>query len=268
MEVNQKGETFVIMSKRKIIRKLIEIFLYAIIFGMLLGAIMSSCMEYDSYNNPLTPQITALDNGQWVIDRPAKRDGLEVVNEIAKTFAQAVDYKNPTVRNLAVSIVPEGQYNISQVCAIFDYLNSNWKYVGDPNGFNYVAKGSESIYNNFSGDCDDYAALMAAMIAAIGGTPRIILAWNEISGHAYPEVFLGDGANMVACVSSIRSYYQKGFLQLFGQSIGTINCHVDANGKYWLNLDYSARYPGGEYYKAARRIIAISPFTGTYRIIL
>jgi hypothetical protein len=221
-------------------------FLYAIIFG---------CMEYD---NPLTPQLTTPESG--VLTETSQSQYPNLFNEITTTFAQAVDYKNPTVRNLAVSIVPEGQYNISQVCAIFDYLNSKWKYVNDPNGFNYVAKGSESIYNNFSGDCDDYAVLMAAMIASIGGTPRIILAWNETSGHAYPEVFLGNQTNMEACKNSIRSYYQNGFQQLFGiQSIGIIHCHGDGNGNYWLNLDYSAQHPGGIYYQATKMIV-ISPF--------
>jgi hypothetical protein len=188
--------------------------------------------------------------------------------KMAKEVAQAIDYTNPTTRDYAIQLAAlcPGKYSICQVCKIYDYLFKNWRYVSDPNGLNYVSPASRTIQANLAGDCDDYAVLMAAVIAAIGGTPRVIIAWGSAGGHAYAEVFVGDEANLNDVADWIRDYYRDFLARLFGiDLVGPINYHKEASGDCWLNLDWSSKYPGGPFFEATRAI-AVS-LDGTYRII-
>jgi hypothetical protein len=60
-------------------------------------------------------------------------------------------------------------------------------------------------------------------------------------GHIYPELYCGDKAEFEKTQQAIQ--------ELFGKEVvGNIYFHEN-NGQYWLNLDYSARYPGGPYVK-------------------
>ena len=189
--------------------------------------------------------------------------------QMAKDCAQAVDYTNPTTRDYAIQLAAlcPGAYSTCQICEIYDYLRKNWKYVNDPSGFNYFSPASRTIKANLAGDCDDYAVLMAAMIAAIGGTSRIILAWSDDgSGHAYAEVYMGDETNMEANAEWIRKRYQTFLDWLFGKdTVGTIAYHKHADGKCWLNLDWTSKFPGGPFFKSTRAI-AVS-LDGTYKVI-
>ena len=87
------------------------------------------------------------------------------------------------------------------------------------------------------GDCDDFAILMAAVIEAIGGTSRIVLARH----HAYTEVYLGlrDKPCTLRLIKDIQDRYAG----------PQINYHVDWDGEVWLNLDWTAKYPGGPFFK-------------------
>src|SRR5690606_1116605 len=95
---------------------------------------------------------------------------------------KAIEYNNPKVRNFALSATTKHFRDIKgyhkyrqtiQCFAVFKEIQSNWNYVNDPKGREYIASASESL-QHFSGDCDDHAILMAATIRAIGGTPRLI----------------------------------------------------------------------------------------------
>lgn len=158
----------------------------------------------------------------------------------------AIDYNNPKVRNFAVSTA--GKYfkelnardkerRMIQCFSIFKEIRNRWNYVNDPVGREYIAHASESL-QHFSGDCDDHAILMAACIRAIGGTPRLI----HTGGHLYPEMLVGNKADLERANYLIK---QKLFV---AESKGKkINYHVDEHGQIWLNLDYTARYPGGPF---------------------
>ena len=190
--------------------------------------------------------------------------------KMAKDGAQAVDYTNPITRDYAIQLAAlcPGKYSICQICEIYDYLYENWRYVNDPNGFDYFSPASRTIKANLVGDCDDYAVLMAAMIAAIGGSSRIVIAFNDNTGsaHAYAEVFMGDETNMEANAEWIRKRYQTFLDWLFGKdTVGTIAYHKHADDKCWLNLDWSSKFPGGPFFESTRAI-AVS-LDGTYKVI-
>lgn len=171
-------------------------------------------------------------------------------NENCNLLKHVCDYNNSCTRDFAVQLAKrsEGKYNIGQVCEIFKYLYNKWRYVNDPIGSDYVARASESIsQTHFSGDCDDFAVLMASCILAIGGNVRINIASNEQSCHAFCELNISNLKNSsdeVMDDDDISSGIAEKFPNV---NIDRLYYRVDNDGK-WLNLDWTASYPGGKYF--------------------
>lgn len=153
----------------------------------------------------------------------------------------ACDYNSKIVRNNTVALVATspGEFNLGQICDIFDFCYSNWTYVNDPISRDYYAKASETLRNGLNGDCDDFAILICSAILAIGGEARINFAYNNESniGHAYTEVNLGT-TNLHKIEEYLRARY--GYAEVW---------HKTEGGNVWLNLDWQASFPGGQYYK-------------------
>lgn len=159
---------------------------------------------------------------------------------------KAIDYENPKVRNFALMATTKHfretkkfkKYRtLIQCFAVFTEIQSRWNYVNDPRGEEYIAKASESL-QHFSGDCDDHAILMAAGVRAVGGTPRLI----STNDHIYPEIFIGTKKEFETINFIIKKY-------LFPKQTHekNLNYHIDERGNIWLNLDYTAKYPGGPF---------------------
>lgn len=159
---------------------------------------------------------------------------------------KAVQYDNPAVRNFSVMATTEhfrdvkgyGDYRtIIQCFAVFKEINSRWNYVSDPKGREYIATASESL-RYLSGDCDDHSILMSSCVKAIGGTPRLI----HTGGHIYPEILIGTKSDLETV-----NYLIKKVLFPKESKGKTIHYHIDERGQVWLNLDYTATYPGGPF---------------------
>lgn len=158
----------------------------------------------------------------------------------------AVEYQNPKIRNFAIIAINKnfmdlkGYHDYStivQAFAVFKEINSRWNYVSDPKGHDYIAKATESV-QYLSGDCDDHSIFMAACIKSIGGTMRLI----HTKGHIYPELLIGSKIDLERINYAIKK-------ELFPTESRhkPINYHIDERGKIWLNLDYTAKYPGGPF---------------------
>jgi len=166
-------------------------------------------------------------------------------NKSKRKLIKACDYKNQKVRNFAVQTAGKdpGNFNLAQICDLFDHLYHNWKYVNDPATTEYLAKASETIENNLNGDCDDFAVMLCSSILAVGGEARINYAWGEDGGHAFTEVNLGKTDEQEVINYITNRYYN---LKVFG---GNLNGKLDKEGNLWLNLDWFAENPGGDYFK-------------------
>ena len=159
---------------------------------------------------------------------------------------ESVDFLNSKVRNFALFAInkhftktPNYVVNrkLIQYFAVFKEINGRWNYVNDPKGQEYFASGSESLLY-FSGDCDDHAILMCSAIKSIGGSMRLI----HTGKHMYPELLNESEKEFEIATYLISSELFK------KQSKGkTMYFHRDDKGKIWLNLDYTARYPGGPF---------------------
>jgi hypothetical protein len=158
----------------------------------------------------------------------------------------AIQYDNPKVRSFAIMATIKNfndlkEYSnyrtIIQCFAVFKEINSRWNYVSDPKGKDYIATASESL-RYLSGDCDDHSILMAACIKSIGGIPRLI----HTDGHIYPEILIGSRKDFEAI-----NYLIKKELFVEESKGQTIHYHIDERNQIWLNLDYTAHYPGGPF---------------------
>ncbi len=158
----------------------------------------------------------------------------------------AIEFENSRVRDFSLMATNKdfkdvrGYSNyrtIIQCFAVFKEINSRWNYVNDPKGKDYIAKATESL-RYLSGDCDDHSILMAACIKSIGGTPRLI----HTGGHIYPEILIGKKADL-----EIINFLIKKVLFVDESKGKTIHYHIDERNQIWLNLDYTATYPGGPF---------------------
>ncbi len=177
------------------------------------------------------------------------------VGAIKNEINGKVDVDNEITRNAAVVIAAKypGEYNIDQIISVHNYLKNGWTYVEDPRGIDYYSSASNTLQLGKElgcvgiGDCDDFAILMSALIESIGGTTRIILAYDNSSGHAYAEVYLGQKGN--------RNHHVQDIINWLRSECNTdkIYTHLDpAANDIWLNLDWSADHPGGPFWHAKK----------------
>ncbi len=159
---------------------------------------------------------------------------------------KAIEYNKPEVRNFALTATTKHFRDVKgfreyrqmiQCFAVFKEVQSRWNYVNDPKNREYIATASESL-QHFSGDCDDHAILMAALIRSVGGTPRLI----HTKAHMYPEMLIGTKADLENAI-----YLIKEVLFVKESKGKEIHYHIDERGNVWLNLDYTAKYPGGPF---------------------
>jgi transglutaminase-like putative cysteine protease len=141
------------------------------------------------------------------------------VRESTRYFTHAYSSYGPLVRHLS----------------LFKSINQQYSYVPDPVSAEYYATAAETIGNGLAGDCDDHTILMTAALKAIGADVRVVL----IEDHVYPELYAGDELAFMQVKKTIA--------ELFPEARPNGMYYRLENGKYWINLDYTATYPGGPY---------------------
>ncbi|PJJ07968.1 hypothetical protein CLU83_1194 [Flavobacterium sp. 1] len=216
----------------------LSLYILVLIYGSLFGSFTFNSvfedynsMLYSMNNNPFPQDIIVAK----LLPFPNKDEIL-----------RAIEFKNSKVRNFAIMTTTKNfkgvrgypdYRNLIQCFAVFKEINSRWHYVNDPKNGDYIASAHESLLY-FSGDCDDHSILMAASIKSIGGTPRLI----HTKGHIYPEILIGNKSDLEKV-----NYLIKNVLFAEESHKKQLNYHIDEHGQVWLNLDYTAKYPGGPF---------------------
>ncbi|WP_343694133.1 transglutaminase [Flavobacterium sp.] len=229
---------FLLMLLRTIIILCVAVYLLILFYGSVIGNYGFSeisedynSMIYTMSDNPFPQDIVVAK----LLPFPNKS---KILN--------AIEYQNPKVRNFAIMATTKhfkgikgySDYRtIIQCFAVFKEINSRWNYVNDPKDGDYIATASESL-EYFSGDCDDHSILMAAAIRSIGGTPRLI----HTKGHIYPEILIGSMIDLEKV-----NYLIKNVLFTKETYRKQLHYHIDERGQVWMNLDYTATYPGGPF---------------------
>jgi hypothetical protein len=190
----------------------------------------------DDNDMNVTPHSVEERNSYW------SQNGEENISMIKS----ACDYKAPKTKGFANKLAgkahhSDGYFNIEQICSIFSYCRGKWEYVNDPKGEEYLAKSSETIASSLTGDCDDFAVLLASCMLAVGGDVCIVTAFGNDGGHAYAEVDVSE-MNVNHVIDYIKNTYSQ-------NHISNVQIRKD-KGRMWLNLDWQASYPGGPLFKA------------------
>ncbi len=225
-----------------VLRRVTLILVFGYIFILFIGSIFGS-YTFNSVFESYQSILYSMNNNPYPQDIIISRL-LPFPNK--SKVIKAIEFNSPKVRNFSVMAANEyfkdvkgyREYQtIIQCFAVFKEINTNWNYVNDPKGQEYIAKATESL-QYLSGDCDDHSILMAACIRSIGGTPRLI----HTDGHIYPEILIGTKADLETV-----NYLIKKVLFPKESKGKAINYHIDERGQIWLNLDYTAKYPGGPF---------------------
>lgn len=183
------------------------------------------------------------------------------LESIQEEITRKINRGNELVRDKGLDLVGKrsGPQRIDQICSIYDYMVNNWTFVSDPSGLdlfqysNYTLKKGSEIGSSGKEDCDDFSILLASLVDSIGGTPRIMLAYNwTAGGHAYTEVYLGkkNDKDVGRMLNWLRTAYK----------VNDVYTHIDSeSGDVWLNLDWwkdpgGAIHPGGTFYQAATQV--------------
>lgn len=163
-------------------------------------------------------------------------------DKTVRGIREKINYQDSLVRNFSVqhSLDYYDEYfykygKIVRFLSLFRYINSRFKYVLDSRRDEYFATPQETIQNGLGGDCDDHSLLMASCLQSIGAQCRIVL----IRGHAYPELYCGNREDFETMKQAIITLFPK-------PAIKEIYYH-ELKDEYWINLDYTARHPGGPY---------------------
>ncbi|NPE29695.1 transglutaminase family protein [Methanococcoides sp. SA1] len=115
-----------------------------------------------------------------------------------------IDPRNEDVRALAASAIAmyPGEYNVYQLCALFDYVKNEIKYMSDPRGNDYWATPNETLKVK-AGDCDDSAILLSSLIEAIGGTSRLYIT----DSHVFATAYIGKGEEASKITDAVKDKY-------------------------------------------------------------
>jgi hypothetical protein len=132
-----------------------------------------------------------------------------------------------------------------QITVLWKYTYNNWNYINDPNiqqtGEDRWRSATQTIENyyfskphKYSGDCDDFAILMASFARQVGLRSRFVCAIGNGGGHAYAEFFVPNNEE-----SEMKS------------KLGNVNS-VSGNGGIWVNMDWWGNEIGGTYFNGNR----------------
>lgn len=165
-------------------------------------------------------------NFQRAIGSGEERIGEEVVNITGKTSG----------------------YNMEDACDVFNYVNKHWQYRYDKNA-EFFFGASQTIDSGYVGDCDDYSIVISALLKNMGFNTRVVAAYNESYGHAYPELYIGsDQDTAYRILDYVAGRYPSAENVWYSERV----LEEGEETQYWLNFDWSGsngyRHPGGEYF--------------------
>ena len=164
----------------------------------------------------------------------------------ASVISQAIEPENSLVQSYAQSAISpshKGDYSIQQLCDVYDKVYKKWVMVDTPVDIDNIAPASESV-TTFKGNSADYAILMASLVEAIGGEARIIVAYDSNDDiHMYAEAYFADSEeDTQELIDTMALHYGRLW----------VSWHYDYTGVCWINLDRTAKHPGGDLFESTR----------------
>ena len=169
----------------------------------------------------------------------------EISDKLRGLVIENIDHKNIRSylkENISYCSGPEnGSFGVPECMAaieLFRKVNAEWKYKSDPSKGDLFRSPHRTI-RSFSGDCDDYTVLIATLFISHGYEMRIIMT----KGHVYPEMAVPDELTF----KNLMEPLIRGGINYLAEGSTQLCYHKDNEGRIWLNLDYTASYPGGPF---------------------
>lgn len=141
----------------------------------------------------------------------------------------------------------QGSSKVQQLCYLWKYAKDNWVYINDPITKNHedtwrsATETIETYYfdntHKYTGDCDDFAILVASFARQVGLNSRFIGAYGAEGGHAYSEFFVPTSEWSAAT-----------------KEIGAEVNYMPGSGGNWINLDWWGYHVGGKYFNGKGKI--------------
>lgn len=125
-----------------------------------------------------------------VVDLKSGDAGVDQTVKIMKRLALR-DSKEPEMIRIAKS--RKGKNDVETAKNIFNFVVKKWKYVSDPEDSEFVTAPIHIVTGNTPFeylDCDDYSALLAALLLAAGENFKVrfkVIAWRK---HEYTHVYI------------------------------------------------------------------------------
>jgi hypothetical protein len=177
----------------------------------------------------------------------------EIVSAKKGTLIQTEGIVWKHVSELIAKANLQNSSNVTQLCYLWKYAKDNWVYINDPVTVNHedtwrsASETIETYYfdntHKYTGDCDDFAILVASFARQIGLESRFIGAYGAEGGHAYSEFFVTDN-DWNKSEYEIHNYFR------FNEEV---KHHNSLTGK-WVNLDWFGNHVGGDYFNGTPKI--------------
>jgi hypothetical protein len=193
----------------------------------------------------ITPDKIQNETPNKITIRPDEADEIIAAKKGNLIQTEGIVWKH--VSELIAKANLHGSSKVQQLCYLWKYAKDNWVYINDPVTTNHedtwrsASETIETYYfdntHKYTGDCDDFAILVASFARQVGLDSRFIGAYNAAGGHAYSEFFVPASEWSAAT-----------------KDIGADVNYMPGSGGNWVNLDWWGNHVGGEYFQGKRTI--------------
>ena len=141
------------------------------------------------------PEIIAVTPDQIINNNNIIREAEEKINKkIPQAEGNLIQVEGlvlKEVTELNIKLNTSGS-PVDQIMAMQEYVFKNWHYIFDPDSGHDTWRSAEATLSlkykgQYSGDCDDFAILMASFARQIGLRSRMVGGYDGDSGHAFAE---------------------------------------------------------------------------------
>jgi transglutaminase-like putative cysteine protease len=184
-----------------------------------------------------------------VLDRTPEREADEqsfVRTIVRPQVVRALASPDPSVLALARRAAPTASAppSIDRLVELWSFVHDRWRMTVDPRGRDVLSIPREVIARELSGDADDFALFMVALVVALGGEARLVFMEGSRGGRAYAEACVRQDPALVAR-GLARAY--RGPFAYTARSRARVAFRASIDCPMWLNLDVNGGVPGGDY---------------------
>lgn len=194
---------------KKLISVSIVLFITIIFQACITKSGMKSMAELEAQKNSTTPEPNTIIKNidpqvVSVEDVVTPKEKTIIKNELVKNkippaignLIQVEGLVLKEVSELNIKLNTSGS-QVEQILAMQKYINKNWHYIYDPETGKDTWRSAEATLSlkykgQYSGDCDDFAILMASIARQIGLRSRMVGGFDGDNGHAFAEFLVPD----------------------------------------------------------------------------